>query len=210
MAITKTTKLIRQCLETVPIGEPFTSANFLAHGLRRVSVDRALSRMAKAGAIDRVVRGIYVRPEVNRYVGKVMPEPIKIAEVIAKTTGAVIQVHGSEAARRLELTTQVSTQPVFCTSGPSRRIRFGHMTIQLRHVSQRKLLLAGSQAGLALAALWYLGKYEVTSSVIKKIECKLPVIEFEALKAVSDAMPVWMSNALFRYAQTSGVAVHHA
>ena len=31
---------------------------------------------------------------------------------------SIVQVYGAEAARRLELTTQVPTQPVFSTSGP--------------------------------------------------------------------------------------------
>ncbi len=127
---TKTAELIRERIEAMPIGEPFTPTAFLECGTR-ASVDQTLSRLAKAGSIERVTRGVFVRPEVNRFVGKVMPEPLKVAETVAKTTGAVIQVHGAEAARRLELTTQVPTQSVFVTSGPSKRIRVGKMEIRL-------------------------------------------------------------------------------
>lgn len=200
----KTAELIRQRIEAMPIGQPFTPAAFLECGTR-ASVDQALSRHVKAGAIDRVARGVFVRPEVSRFVGKVMPEPLKVAETVARTRGAVVQVHGAEAARRLELTTQVPTQSVFVTSGPSKRIRVGKMEIQLQHVCHRKLALAGRPAGLALAAMWYLGKKEVTPALVEKIRLKLGSGEFEALKSVTSAMPAWMSDAIFRHER---MAVH--
>ena len=199
---TKTARQIRQRIEGMPVGEPFTPTAFLECGTR-ASVDQTLSRLIKAGAIERVTRGVFVRPEVSRFVGNVMPEPIKVAETIARTTGSIVQIHGAEAARRLELTTQVPTQSVFSTSGPSRRVRIGKMEIRLRHVCQRKLILAGRPAGLALAAMWYLGKAEVTPSMIEKIRRKLSGSEFEALKSVTSSMPAWMSDAFLRHGRAA-------
>lgn len=152
-----------------------------------------------------MTRGVYVRPEVSRFVGKVTPEPLQVAKAVAKTTGAVVQVHGAEAARRLELTTQVPTQPVFLTSGPSKRVRVGKMEIRLQHVCQRKLALAGRPAGLALSAMWYLGKKEVTPALVEKIRRKLGSSEFDVLKSAAGSMPAWMSDAIFRNERT---AVH--
>lgn len=195
-----TAERIRQCIAEIPVGEPFTPAGLLECGTR-ASVDQSLSRLVKAGTITRVTRGVFVRPEVSRYVDKVMPEPIKVAHVLAKSTGAVVQVHGAEAARRLELTTQVPVQSMFSTSGPSKRIRVGKMEIRLQHVSSRKLALAGRPAGLALAALWYLGKGEVTIKTIANIRNKLSPGEFEVLKSTTNAMPAWMSDVFFRYEQ---------
>lgn len=200
-----TAELIRHRIEEMPVGEPFTPAGFLECGTR-ASVDQSLSRLVKAGLIERVARGVFVRPEFSRYVGKVMPEPIKVAETLAKSTGAVVQVHGAEAARRLGLTTQVPVQSVFSTTGPSKRIRIGQMEIRLQHVSPRKLALAGRPAGLALAAMWYLGKGEVSTRTIEKIRSKLSSGEFEALRAATSAMPAWMSDVFFRYEHTTSHA----
>ena len=194
---TKTAERIRERIEATPIGEPFTPTAFLECGTR-ASVDQTLSRLVKAGVIERVTRGVFVRPEVSRFVGKVMPEPMKVAEAIAKATGAVVQIHGAEAARRLELTTQVPTQSVFATSGPSKRIRVGEMEIRLQHVCQRKLALAGRPAGLALAAMWYLGRKEVTPALVEKVRRKLGSSEFEVLKSATSSMPAWMSDAILR------------
>lgn len=198
----KTAKLIRQRIEEMPIGEPFTSTAFLECGTR-ASVDQTLFRLVNAGMIARVARGVFVRPEINRFVGKVMPEPMKVAQTVAKATGAVVQVHGAEAARRLELTTQMPTQSVFVTSGPSKCIRVGGTEIRMQHVCQRKLALAGRPAGLALAAMWYLGKEEVTHAVINKIRHKLGKSEFDVLKSAIPSMPAWMSDAIFRSEQVA-------
>ena len=194
---TKTAALIRARIEAMPLGEPFTPMAFLACGTR-AAVDQTLSRLVRAGVIERVTRGVFVRPERSSFVGKVMPEPLKVAETVAKTTGAVVQIHGAEAARRLGLTTQVPTQPVFVTSGASKRIRVGKMEIRLQHVCSRKLALAGRPAGLALAAMWYLGKKEVTPAIVEQIRRRLGASEFEVLKSAVSAMPAWMSDALFR------------
>ncbi len=196
-ATRKTAELIRQRIEEMPVGEPFPPTVLLECGTR-ASVDQNLSRLVKAGVIERVTRGVFVRPEISRFVGKVMPEPLKVAETVAKTTGAIVQVHGAEAARRLELSTQVPTQSVFVTSGPSKRIRVGKMEIRLQHVCQRKLALAGRPAGLALSAMWCLGKAEVTPALVEKIRRKLGASEFEVLKSATSSMPAWMSDAIYR------------
>lgn len=195
--ITNTAELIRQRINQIPVGEPFTPKVLLECGTR-TSVDRSLSRLIEAGVIERVTRGVYVRPEISRFVGKVMPHALKVAETVAKTTGSIVQIHGAEAARRLELTTQVPMQSVFVTSGPSKRIRMGNMEIRLQHVCHRKLTLAGRPAGLALSAMWYLGKTEVTPDLVDKIRRKLGTSEFEVLKSVTSTMPAWMSDAIFR------------
>ena len=189
---------IREHIEGLPFGEPFTTSSLLIYG-PRAAVDQTLSRLARAGFVERVVRGVYVRPEVSKYVGKVMPEPFKVAKAIAREHGETVQVHGAEAARRRGLSTQVPAQPVFLTSGPSRHLRLGNLEVVLKKVSSNKLALANRPAGLALTALWYLGKEHVNAAVLETIETKLPPEEFEALRAARNVMPAWMADEFYRY-----------
>jgi len=140
---------------------------------------------------------MFVRPKENRFIGNVMPDATKIVEVLAREHGETIQVHGAEAARRFKLSTQVPTMPVFLTSGPTRELKIGKLTIKLKHASHRKLHLAGKRAGLALSALWYLGKDNVNSNVISAIHEGLTEKEFENLKHTD--MPAWMSGAFEKY-----------
>lgn len=196
--MTSTTERIREHIETAPLGQPVTSREFMEYG-NRAAVDQALARLVKAGVLSRVARGVYVRPKQSPYVGEVPPEPIKVAGAIAAETGSAIQVHGAEAARRMGLSTQVPTRPIFQTSGPSRRFTLGRMEVSLKHVSPRKLAMAERPAGIALTALWYLGKTAVTLETIEQIESKLPRGEFEALCASTRLMPGWMHDVFVQF-----------
>lgn len=195
-----TTALIRNHIAGMPPGEPFSSASLLVLGTR-AAVDQALSRLVKSGELMRVARGVFARPKVNRFVGVVAPSPLSVAEAVAGATGAKIGLHGAEALRRLGLSTQVPSQAVFYTSGPSRRLLLGQMPVVLKHVAARKLALAGRPAGLALAALWYLGKRGVTPEVVARLAERIDPAEREVLCAAKSSMPAWMADAMHRYEQ---------
>lgn len=200
--MTNTTEKIRAYIETLPLGQPVTSQEFMEFG-SRAAVDQALTRLVKAGVLSRVTRGIYVRPKISHYVGEVPPEPIKVAEAIAAETGSLIQIHGAEAARRMGLSTQVPTRPIFYTNGPSRRFNLGQMQVLLKHVCPRKLALSGSPAGIALTALWYLGKTAVTLETIEQIGSKLPQSEFKVLCSSTRSMPGWMHDVFVKFKATA-------
>lgn len=195
-----TTGSIRNHIKEIAIGEPFTSTQFNGLGTR-ASVDQALSRLVKSGEIVRVSRGVFVRPRNSRYVGQVMPELSKVAQAIANAHGETIQVHGAEAARLLGLTTQMPLQTLFYTSGPNREIKLGELRIILKHAAPRKLALSGRPSGLALSALWYLGKEQVSPRTIESIRGKLTPEAFEEFKAETRSMPAWMADTLHRYEQ---------
>jgi hypothetical protein len=189
---------IRNRIKEIAIGEAFTSTEFNGLGTR-ASVDQALSRQVKRGEIARVARGVFVRPKNSRYFDQVMPELSKVAQAIANAHGETIQVHGAEAARLLGLTTQMPLQSLFYTSGRNREIKLGKLRLILKHVAPRKLALAGRPSGLALSALWYLGKEQVSSRTIKTIREKLTPEAFKEFKAETRSMPAWMIDTLHRY-----------
>ena len=160
---------------------PSQASAFLKHGSRSV-VDRTLSRLAARGEIQRLARGVFVRPRTSRFVGAVLPDVLEVVEAIARSNGETVQVHGAEAARRFKLSTQVPTAPVFHTSASSRTIRISNITVRMVHTSnRRRLQFAGEAAGAALSALWYLGKNNVTPETVATIEDALGPAEFQRL-----------------------------
>ena len=180
-------------------GEPFTNGSFLSLGSRS-AVDKALSRLVEEGGIQRAARGVYFRPKKSRFVGVVLPELSQVVRVIAQDHGETIQVHGAEAARRFKLSTQMPTIPTFYTSGPSRELHIGKLRVRLMHTtSSRRLQHAGSKVGLALSALWYLGKESVSKEAISRVREGLSEEEFTALR--ESRMPAWMSKAIKEYSQ---------
>jgi hypothetical protein len=194
----KTTSRIEQYIQKTPRGTPFTATVLMKHGAR-AAVDQALCRLASAGKIVRLTRGVYVRPEESRYVSQVLPEPFKVVEAIAKKTNEIVQVSGAEAARQFGLSTQVPAQPIFLTTGPSKRFNIGNLEVTLKHVSRKKIPFPESKVGLAILALWYLGKKLVTHQTIEKIKKKLTPTEFEKFQSSREYMPAWMSNVVLQY-----------
>ena len=181
-------------MRKLPKGELFTSERFLEHGSRS-AVDRTLSRLAGRGEIQRLARGVFVRPRTSRFVGAVVPDVLEVVEAIARSSGETVQVHGAEAARRFRLSTQVPAAPVFHTSASSRTIRIANITVRMVHTSnRRRLQFAGEAAGVALSALWYLGKNNVSRKTVATIEAALGPAEFQRLRSAD--MPAWMTKAL--------------
>lgn len=189
---------IRHKLEEIPLGQPFTSKELIGLG-EESNIRKVLERLVKEEEIIRVTRGIYVRPKISRYVGRVPPSLEAVLETISTSTGEVFQVHGAEAVRQLGLSTQVPVKPLFLTNGRSRILSIGNIEVILRKVSQRKLILAGTLAGIAVSALWYLTKEEISLKTIEKIEQVLPAEEFEKLTAVKTSLPSWVTLMITNY-----------
>jgi hypothetical protein len=138
----------------------------------------------------------------NRWLGEVMPDIAQVLKAIAAKHGETIQVHGAEAARALHMSTQIPMIPVYYTSGSSRDIVIGELTVRFVHTSDaRKLQCAGTRVGLALVALWYLGQQHVDHHVIARVRDALSAQEFSALQTLS--MPLWMKQAIDRFSDPS-------
>ena len=189
---------IRQTIEQFPLGEPFFPIQLITLGSRNY-IDQTLFRLEKEGVVSRIARGIYMRPKKNRFLGVVMPNAFQVAQKLAEITGEMVQVNGAEATRQLGLSTQVSVKPVYWTSGPDRRFRMGEQEVILKHVASRKIAHAGSIVGLAITALWYLGKETVSFEVLEKIKAQMTAGQYqEFLNAVSN-MPTWLVNLLQKF-----------
>ena len=189
-----TTASIRTHVRSIPKGKPFTSSRFAALGPRG-TVDRALARLVERGEIERVARGAFVRPRKSRYVGNVLPGVGEVVHAMAHASGETVQMHGAEAARRLGLTTQAPLTPMYHTSASSRSIHVGNTTVRMVHTSNpRRLQFAGEEAGLALAALWYVGKKEATVDTVNTVRSAITPQAFE--KLCSAQVPAWMSTLI--------------
>lgn len=189
---------IKEHLETVAPGKPFTSRSLIFAGTRS-AVDKALSRMVADGAIIRLSRGIYAKPKPGKYVASVKPSPEDIARAVAETNDYSVHLHGAKASQLLGLTTQEPTQPVFITDGPTRNIKYGKLNIKLKHVSPGKIPTSlEGKAALALSALLYLGRDHVTQDTLKTIKQRLSDQEYHDLLDARTQMPSWLSDLLYR------------
>ena len=193
-------KAIDRVRENIKEGVPFRAGS-LRHLASADNVRQILNRLVRSGEIKRVSRGVYVKPKHIERVGNVFPPVREVAEMIAGSTGESIGVHGAEAARQLQLTTQVPMRLIFYTSGYTREVKIGNQSVLLKHVNPSKLISPGTTAGIVISALLYLGSSNVTEKTLEKVKDRLTEEEFGSVLAEIKHMPAWMANIFYHYLQ---------
>jgi hypothetical protein len=193
---TNTTNAILRKIRAKRPGWVFTPKQFTQFG-NRAAVDQALSRLSHSGEIRRLARGIYEFPKIHPRIGVLSPSPEAIAHAVAERTGSRIMVSGAKAANLLGLSTQVPIQNLFLTEGPSRTVRVGNQTVSLRHVAPSKLLGAGTEAGIVIQAVRYLGPEGISEIPVRALAARLPLTVKSAIKRIASAAPAW-SQAVLR------------
>ncbi len=178
------------------IGCVFVPADFLAFGSRQ-AVDLALHRLVKQGTIRRLTRGVYDYPKQHPVLGLIQPSADAIAQALAGRDQTRLQPAGAYAANVLGLSEQVPAKVVFLTDGPSRMVRIGSMTIQLRRTTARNMAAAGRLSGLLIQALREIGEDHVTQDRIAHLKRTLPAAKRRALVDDIRLAPVWM-HPIFR------------
>lgn len=140
-------------------------------------------------------RGIYMRPKTSQYTGRVSrPGPWDLLSLIARQSRWRLQIHGADAVRRFGLSTQMPVIPIYYTSGPSRSLFIEKAEIRLVHAAPMVMQCAGTRVGMAISALYYLGKDGATQECIDAIKAALHPGELATLLYCN--MPKWMRVAL--------------
>jgi len=86
---------------------------------------------------------------------------------------------------------------VFLTDGPTRTVKIGTMTIQLRRTTPKNMAMAGRLSGLLVQTLRELGKENVTEERLEHLKQILPVDKRQELLKDIRLAPEWM-HAIFR------------
>jgi hypothetical protein len=177
-------------------GSVFVPAEFLDLGSRQ-AVDIILHRLARKGTIRRLARGVYDFPKEHPVLGTLQPSAEAVAKALAGRDRTRLQPAGAYAANALGLSEQVPARAVFLTDGPSRTVKIGPMTIQLRRTTPRNMAAAGRLSGLLIQALRELGEEHVTPERRKHLKRTLPAEQRRDLLRDLRLAPAWM-HPIFR------------
>ena len=188
--------LILAIIQSRPIGSVFVPADFLEIGSRD-AVDIALHRLTRKGTIRRLARGVYDFPKEHPVLGPLSPSADAVAKALAGRDRTRLQPTGAYAANVLGLSEQVPAKAVFLTDGPSRTVKIGPMTIQLRRTTARNMEAAGRLSGLLIQALRELGKEHVTPARREHLKRTLPAEKRRELIKDLRLAPAWM-HPIFR------------
>ena len=172
-------------------GSLFFIEDFLRFGTAR-AVAKALERMAKAGEITRVARGIYTRPGKDLVLGEIMPGTESIAQAIAKRDKARIVPTGALALNALGLSTQVPMNVVYLTDGAARKINVGKRKIVFKKTAPKNLSAIGKISTLCIQALKEIGKENVTDLQRAAIIAHLKKEETNRLQHDIRLAPEWI------------------
>lgn len=171
----------------------FIPRDFLDLGSRN-AVDHALSRLCSLGKIRRLTQGIYDNPRISPIVGVVSPDPIQIAEAIARRDNAKIQVAGAYSANLLGLSEQVPAKHLFLTDGKSRIIKISGWSLHFKNVRPSSLVGVGTIAGTIIQALKYIGKDYITPAMIKRLKSVIQDKDKSQLLKHRPKVPGWMQD----------------
>lgn len=174
-------------------GAVFVPTDFLSLGNRQ-TVDIVLHRLARKGTIRRLARGIYDFSKEHPKLGTLQPSPEKIAKALVGRDCTRIQPTGSYAANILGLSEQVPAKVVFLTDGPSRMVKIGSTTIQLRRTTPKNMAMAGRLSGLLVQAFRELGKENVTPERLEHLKRTIPLNARKELLKDIRFTPEWMHS----------------
>ncbi|MBR0298703.1 MAG: hypothetical protein IJQ93_00110 [Bacteroidales bacterium] len=179
-------------------GTIFFAQDMLQYG-QRLSVLKALERMAAAGTILRVARGIYCYPKIDKQLGlgALYPSLDEIAQAVAKRDKARIAPTGAYALNILGLSTQVQMNVVYLTDGTARRLTIGNgKGILFKHTAPKNLAFRSRTAMYITFALKELGQEGVTQAHIDRIRELVKAEKKENILADAALIPSWIMKIL--------------
>lgn len=134
----------------------WTPTDFLDLG-KRDAVDKALQRLAKAGQLRRIDRGLYDKPTANSLTKKpTNPDYRELINVVSRRDQTRMLIDGMTAANDLGLTDAVPARIVVRTDARIRPLHLDNLAIEFKLTAPSKLYWAGRPAMRVVQALHWL------------------------------------------------------
>lgn len=188
----------------------WTPNDFLDLGARS-AIDKALQRLAIAGDIRRIDRGLYDVPRVNSLTGKpTSPDYTAIIDAVARREKARLLPDGITAANQLGLTHAVPAKVTVHTDARLRPIRLDKLVIDFKPTAPSRLYWAGRPAMRIVQSLHWLHDMLPSDgdSILKRIrnildDPKKGKAMRDDLRSGLDALPGWMRDLVTRLLQNA-------
>lgn len=186
-----TSTFIRRHILRLPEGAIFSTREVLNYG-RRSAVDQCLHRLVKTSRIIRLAWGLFMKNDV----GASRPSPLTVATEKARAFGRQIVIEPADAAKFLNLTGIGNQKVTYATQGHSSSFRYGSIIIFLKGICPRKMAIGDGPVGLAIKALWRLGKNMCDQQTVARATIKFNRQDRCQFKQSYHLMPAWMTEIL--------------
>ena len=183
---------IRMMIRKAAYGSVFVATDFADLGEKK-TVNQALLRLAEEGLIQKVLFGVYYKPEFNELLKEyVLPFPDDVAHAMARNFGWTIVPCGDTALNLLGLSTQVPAAWVYVSDGPYKEYTYGNVTIKFKRTTNKEISNLSFKTALTIQALKALGKEHITDSVIGKLKRVLTEKEKKKMLAEAKSATAWV------------------
>jgi len=172
----------------------------------RDAVYKILQRLAAAGDLRRIDRGLYDRPRLNRLTGKPAAADYRaVIDAIARRDHARMLVDGMTAANDLGLSDAVPGRVIIHSDARVKPLRLGNLTITFQLTSASKLYWAGRPAMRVVQALRWLKPKLDNPHDSQRIRRRIATLLLDSKKGAAlrkdlkkglPALPIWMQNFL--------------
>lgn len=173
-------------------GDPVAVSDLMKHG-SPAAVKQSLSRLARAGTIRRVGRGLYAWPRYSQLFHELVDPPVhKLVQAWARDNNLKVIPFAAHAANMLGVSTQVPAKYIYYTNGRTRQVILGGSKVQMLNRGPRTMDVKGDRAPLLFQALKYLGRHGITPSIVAKLRGMLRPRDRKDILDSLPLAPAWM------------------
>ena len=190
-------KQVKLRIENAAPGDIFIPADFSDLAEAR-KITMCLSRLHEDGTLDRVKRGVYMKPRYSQLLNRtVPPREDAVAKAIARNYGWTIVPCGDTALNMLGLSTQIPTVWLYVSDGPYKTYETDGIRFQYKHTDRKNELIGVTEkTALIIQALRALGKENIDSQAISYLSGRLDAKEKRQILQESLYVTVWIYEAI--------------
>lgn len=169
----------------------------------RSNIDSLLHFLSDKGSIQRIDRGIYYYPKTHPKLGTLSPDPLQIAQAIARQKGDIAFPDGAKALNMLGLSTQVPAKNIYYTNFTDKTVTVGTQTITLTPSQIKTKRVNPTLDYLILQAFHALGDGNITDDTIRKCAKIATDQDKKRLqKQIPSLKGTWLVDAVRKVIQT--------
>ena len=197
MSRPETLSQVRKRIESANPGDVFIPADFSDIAEAR-KITMCLSRLLKDGTLEKVKRGVYMKPRYSTLLKcQVPPKADTVASAIARNYGWTIVPCGDTALNYLGLSTQIPAVWAYVSDGPYKSYDAGHMHFQFKHTDKKNELIGISRTtAVVIQALRALGKDGIDTDVIRRLSDVLSREEKQQMLRESQYTASWIYETI--------------
>ena len=161
------------------------------------TIRRNLNRLAQAGTLRRILKGVYEKPEYSQMLKEyVAADPDAVAKALARSYHWTIAPCGNTALNLLGLSTQVTAMWSYISDGPYKTYEWNSTKLEFKHRTNKEITGLSYMTILVIQALKTLGKTNVTSKTVQVLKSRLDEGDKAAMLKEAAESTDWVYNII--------------